>query len=93
MLLLGLGMGLSNRWRAWGVVMLSVGTAGAVMSCLGLALLSWLLNITSLVAETWLLFAAAGFGWSALAAGGVLMLLGWLRVPNRWGDRKRNANA
>ena len=92
MLLTGAGLVFSSRWRGWGSAILGGGVLGAGLSCVGIAVINWLFSSGPIPSEVWLLFCAAGFGWGGLAAGGALVLLAWLKLPNRWSDRRR-ANA
>ena len=93
MLVTGTGLAISRRWRKWGLVVLAAGVVGASLGCVGLGILAWWLSSGQGSTEQWLLFGAAGFGWGALAATGILLLFAWLEVPNRWSDRRKHGNA
>jgi hypothetical protein len=93
MLLTGTRLAVSLRMRNWGLAILGGGLVGAALGSVVLALLSWIVSSTWSSAELWILFGAAGFGWAALLVAAMLVLLAWLRMPNRWIDRRRNANA
>ena len=90
MLLIGAGLSASRRWRRAGVIALSAGLCGSLLSVLGLLALTLSMGSRAST-ETWVLFAAAGFGWGALVALGFYVLASLLGHPNRWVDRKRNA--
>ena len=85
-------LALSRKWRTAGLIGLFAGLAGAAISALGLATLLWLMGSHAPI-QTWLLFVAAGFGWLALGAIGLYVLMVLLKQPNSWVERKRNANA
>jgi hypothetical protein len=93
MLLTGTRLAVSLRLRNWGLLILGGGLVGAALGSVVLALLSWIVSSTWSSVELWILFGAAGFGWAAFLVAGVLVLVAWLRMPNRWIDRRRNASA
>lgn len=82
----------SRTWRTPGLIGLCSGLAGAALGAAALGAILWLMEGRA-PAETWLLFAAAGFGWMAFGAIGIYALLILLKQPNRWADRRRNASA
>jgi hypothetical protein len=82
----------SRRWRRAGAIALGAGCCGAVLALLGLLALTLLLDLRT-GTEMWLLFAACGFGWAALASIGLYVLFNLLQQPGRWIDRRRNASA
>jgi hypothetical protein len=81
-----------RKWRRAGAVVLCAGCAGATLGSLALLALIWLMQGSQTPAEAWLLFASSGFGWAGLLALGLFFLIPLLRQPNRWADRRRNAD-
>ncbi|MGZ5120343.1 MAG: hypothetical protein ACXWCK_30080 [Burkholderiales bacterium] len=84
----------TRTWRRAGLRMLGAGGIGA--SCgIGVLLIvnAFSSGNSPIPLETWLMFAAGGFGWFALICAVVAALIALLRQPNRWVERRRNANA
>jgi hypothetical protein len=93
MLLIVFGLIVTRTWRRAGVVILCAGVIGSVLGLSALFVLNRVTGNAQTPVETWILFAAGGFGWAALVSTGVVALTVLLRQPNRWVERRRNANA
>lgn len=84
MLVAGVGLTLTNRWRRLGTLVLYGGIVGALLGVLVLLFLEALSSAppdSSL--EVWLTFGTAGFGWGGFLSGGAFVAIHVLRHSKR----------
>jgi len=92
-LIAGSALLFTRTWRRAGLLVLGGGIFGAF---LGVALL---LGLEALLASdhspvgVWLLFGAAGFGWTGLVSLAAFVIVVVLGQPTRWADHRRGAGA